>query len=65
MIGVGTNACYIEKIENIELIDDKSKPFMIVNTEWGNFGADGSLNDIMTDVDRQMDKNTLRPGTQV
>lgn len=55
----------MEKIENIELIEDKSKPFMIINTEWGNFGADGTLNHIMTDTDRAMDKNTLRPGSQV
>lgn len=54
----------MEKIEKVELVDDKSKPFMVVNTEWGNFGVDGALNDVMTDVDRDMDKITLRPGTQ-
>lgn len=55
----------MEKIENIEIIADKSKPYMAVNTEWGNFGADGELNDIRTEVDHDMDKETLRPGQQM
>ena len=55
----------MEKIENVELIDDKSEPYMAINTEWANFGADGALNDIRTDVDREMDKATLRPGNHM
>lgn len=63
--GTGTNACYMEKIENVEKYEDKSKPFMIVNTEWGNFGAEGSLNDILTEQDRQLDTMSLRQGTEM
>jgi len=55
----------MEKIENIEMIDDKSKPYMAINTEWGNFGADGALDDILTDVDREMNEITLRPSNQM
>lgn len=63
--GTGTNASYYEKRENIELYNGiPNKPGMIINTEWGNFGADGSLNDIMTEFDRQLDTASLRPGSE-
>lgn len=63
--GTGCNACYVEKIENVELFDgDKSKPYVIVNTEWGNFGANGALDDILTEYDREIDRNSLNPGKQ-
>lgn len=55
----------MEKIENVEYFDDKSKPYMIINTEWGNFGSDGSLNDILTASDRQLDSNSLRSGSEM
>ncbi|XP_065216234.1 hexokinase-like [Planococcus citri] len=65
IIGTGTNACYYEKRENIELYNGKpDKPGMVINTEWGNFGADGSLNDIITEFDRQLDTGSLRPGSE-
>lgn len=64
--GTGCNACYVEKIENVELFDgDKSKPYVIINTEWGNFGADGCLDDILTEYDREIDRNSLNPGKQM
>lgn len=55
----------MEKIENVETFPDKSKPYMIINTEWGNFGSDGSLNDILTECDRQVDAISLRPGKEM
>lgn len=55
----------MEKIENVEIYEDKSKPFMVINTEWGNFGSDGSLNDILTEQDRQLDNASLRQGTEM
>ncbi|KAK7578137.1 hypothetical protein V9T40_010342 [Parthenolecanium corni] len=65
IVGTGCNACYVEKIENVELFDgDKSKPYVIVNTEWGNFGANGALDDILTEYDREIDRNSLNPGKQ-
>ena len=63
--GTGCNACYVEKVENADLFDgDRSKPYVIINTEWGNFGADGTLDDILTEYDRDIDVNSLNPGKQ-
>lgn len=63
--GTGTNASYVEKIENVGTYEDKSKPYMIITTEWGNFGSDGVLNDIWTEIDRQLDNASLRPGSEM
>ena len=36
ILGTGTNACYLEKIKDIETVDlDEQEGHMIVNTEWG------------------------------
>lgn len=64
-LGTGCNACYVEKVENTELFDgDKSKPYVIVNTEWGAFGDDGKLDAIRTKYDRKIDEDSLNPGQQ-
>ncbi|XP_065219169.1 hexokinase type 2 isoform X1 [Planococcus citri] len=66
IVGTGCNACYVEKVENVDLFDgDKSKPYVIINTEWGNFGADGALDDILTEYDREIDEKSLNPGKQI
>ncbi|VVC35408.1 Hypothetical protein CINCED_3A007830 [Cinara cedri] len=65
IVGTGCNACYVEKVENAELFDgDKSKPHVIVNTEWGAFGDDGTMDSIRTKYDREIDENSLNPGQQ-
>jgi hexokinase len=65
IVGTGCNACYVEKIENTELFDgDKSKPHVIVNTEWGAFGDDGKLDAVRTKYDREIDEDSLNPGQQ-
>jgi hexokinase len=38
---------------------------MIINTEWGNFGADGALDFIVTEFDREVDSNTHNKGRQI
>lgn len=64
--GTGCNACYVEKVENVELFEgDKSKPYVIINTEWGNFGANGDLDDVLTEYDRQVDEMSLNRGKQM
>lgn len=66
--GTGTNACYIEKIENVKKWkNDTSKPKQVlINTEWGAFGEKTSLvfngKDIRTFADYQLDKESLHPG---
>ncbi|XP_003242238.1 hexokinase type 2 isoform X1 [Acyrthosiphon pisum] len=65
IIGTGCNACYVEKVENAELFDgDKTKPHVIVNTEWGAFGDDGKLDAVRTKYDREIDEDSLNPGRQ-
>ncbi|KAF0760552.1 hexokinase type 2-like [Aphis craccivora] len=65
IVGTGCNACYVEKVENVELFDgDKIKPHVIVNTEWGAFGDDGKLDAIRTKYDREIDEDSLNPRKQ-
>ncbi|KAL4104931.1 hypothetical protein QTP88_020207 [Uroleucon formosanum] len=65
IVGTGCNACYVEKVENAELFDgDKTKPHVIVNSEWGAFGDDGKLDAIRTKYDREIDEASLNPGQQ-
>merc|ERR1719510_1141642 len=55
IIGTGTNACYLEDIDKVEIIDgqkSKGQKHMIVNTEWGAFGNKGELEYIVTKWDR-------------
>ncbi|XP_029365634.1 hexokinase-2 isoform X1 [Echeneis naucrates] len=64
IVGTGTNACYMEQMRNLELLDgDEGR--MCVNTEWGAFGDDGSLEDLRTDIDRELDAGSLNPGKQL
>lgn len=64
IIGTGTNACYMEDMSNIDLVEgDEGR--MCINTEWGAFGDDGALEDIRTEFDREIDRGSLNPGKQL
>uniref|UniRef100_A0A669EXQ3 Hexokinase-2 n=1 Tax=Oreochromis niloticus TaxID=8128 RepID=A0A669EXQ3_ORENI len=64
IIGTGTNACYMEELRHIDLVEgDEGR--MCVNTEWGAFGDDGRLEDIRTEFDREIDRGSLNPGCQL
>ncbi|XP_031435293.1 hexokinase-1 isoform X2 [Clupea harengus] len=64
IIGTGTNACYMEELRHIELVEgDEGR--MCINTEWGAFGDDGMLEDIRTEFDREIDRGSLNPGKQL
>lgn len=66
IVGTGSNACYVERTENVDLFNGtKSKPYVIINTEWGAFGDDGSLEFIRTVYDREIDENSINPGKQL
>lgn len=63
IVGTGTNACYMEQMRHLEMLDgDEGR--MCVNTEWGAFGDDGALDDLRTDIDREIDAGSLNPGQQ-
>ncbi|TKS70013.1 putative hexokinase HKDC1 [Collichthys lucidus] len=64
IIGTGTNACYMEELRHIDLVEgDEGR--MCVNTEWGGFGDDDSLNDYITEFDRDVDAASNNPGKQI
>ena len=67
IIGTGTNACYLEDIDNVELWDgDSGEPrHVIINTEWGGFGDNGELDFIRTKWDLSVDEGSLNPGAQI
>ncbi|KAJ8385409.1 hypothetical protein AAFF_G00189350 [Aldrovandia affinis] len=61
IIGTGTNACYMEEMKNVKRVEGEDGR-MCINTEWGGFGDDGSLKDILTEFDVEVDRSSLNPG---
>ncbi|XP_063341435.1 hexokinase-2-like [Pelmatolapia mariae] len=64
IIGTGTNACYMEEMKNVKRIEGEDGR-MCINTEWGGFGDDGSLDDILTEFDVEVDKTSINPGVHI
>ncbi|XP_067884273.1 hexokinase-2-like [Heterodontus francisci] len=63
IVGTGCNACYMEEMENVEMVEgDEGR--MCINMEWGAFGDDGCLDDIRTEFDREVDQLSMNPGKQ-
>ncbi|XP_068217429.1 hexokinase type 2 isoform X3 [Palaemon carinicauda] len=67
IVGTGTNACYMEKLEKVELWDGElDEPHqVIINTEWGAFGDNGCLDFIRTEYDNNIDRESINPGRQL
>jgi len=67
ILGTGTNACYMEKLDKVDLWDaDRNEPKQVViNTEWGAFGDNGCIDFLRTHHDKDIDNNSLNPGKQV
>ncbi|KAK4290032.1 hypothetical protein Pmani_037051 [Petrolisthes manimaculis] len=67
IVGTGTNACYMEKLEKVELWDEDrdNPPQVIINTEWGAFGDAGCLDFIRTEYDNNTDRESINPGRQL
>ncbi|CAG0898463.1 unnamed protein product [Darwinula stevensoni] len=71
IIGTGTNACYMEELDNVELVQDlpevneEGPSQMVVNTEWGAFGDNGELEFIRTEYDHEIDRNSINKGRQL
>lgn len=47
-----------------EKMGDNKMEKMCINTEWGGLGDDGSLNDIITPYDTEVDQNSINTGKQ-
>lgn len=67
ILGTGINACYVERLDNVQLWDeDHDDPKQVViNTELGAFGDNGTLEFIRTEYDRTIDQHSLNPGRQL
>ena len=67
IVGTGCNACYLEKLENVELWNGpvEGPPNVVINTEWGAFGERRELENIQTHWDKLIDKLTPNPGKQI
>ncbi|NXK09792.1 HXK3 protein, partial [Herpetotheres cachinnans] len=63
IVGMGTNACYMEEMQNVGTVEGE-QGHMCINMEWGAFGDNGCLDDIFTDFDRLVDEKTNNAGKQ-
>lgn len=63
VLGTGSNACYMEEMQNVEMVEGNQGQ-MCINMEWGAFGDNGCLDDIRTDFDRVVDEYSLNVGKQ-
>ncbi|NXF36007.1 HXK3 protein, partial [Nyctibius bracteatus] len=61
VVGMGTNSCFMAEAQQVEMAEETSGR-MCVNTEWGCFGDDGTLNDILTPYDQNVDQESSNPG---
>ncbi|XP_064487173.1 hexokinase-2-like [Ornithodoros turicata] len=63
ILGTGSNACYLEKLDRIEKWEgercDEESDEVVIDIEWGAFGDNGVLNFIKTDFDKALDENSL------
>uniref|UniRef100_A0A158R5I8 Phosphotransferase n=1 Tax=Syphacia muris TaxID=451379 RepID=A0A158R5I8_9BILA len=70
IVGTGTNACYMEKLDKCEKLkgflgDEYPSNEMIINTEWGGFGDNGELDFLRTEFDHEVDRNSINPRKQL
>ncbi|CAH1796808.1 unnamed protein product [Owenia fusiformis] len=67
ILSKGINACYLEKLENVQCWEgDHNEPkTVIVNTEWGAFGSNGVIDQFRTGFDKELDLNSSNPGHQI
>uniref|UniRef100_A0A6I8NAR5 Hexokinase-2 n=1 Tax=Ornithorhynchus anatinus TaxID=9258 RepID=A0A6I8NAR5_ORNAN len=64
IVGTGSNACYMEELRHVELVEgDEGR--MCINMEWGAFGDNGELGDFRTEFDQEIDAASLNPGKQL
>ncbi|XP_012577936.1 PREDICTED: hexokinase-3 isoform X2 [Condylura cristata] len=63
IVGTGTNACYMEELQNVAGVAGDSG-HMCINMEWGAFGDDGSLDTLSTCFDARVDEASINPGKQ-
>ncbi|XP_073211230.1 hexokinase-3 isoform X11 [Lepidochelys kempii] len=63
IVDAGTNSCFMEEARCVEVVEENLGRMGVV-TEWGSFGDDGTLNDMLSPYDRLVDETSLNPGKQ-
>lgn len=65
IIGTGSNACYIERVDRMEKWEGTHGDIkeVVVDIEWGAFGDNGVLDFMKTEYDQMLDKNSLLVGS--
>ncbi|NXG53751.1 HXK3 protein, partial [Psilopogon haemacephalus] len=61
VVDKGINCCFMAEAQLVEMVEETSGQTCI-NTEWGCFGDDGTLSDILTPYDERVDRESSRPG---
>ncbi len=67
IVGTGSNACYVEKLENVEKwpFNYSDPKQVVINTEFGAFGDNNVLDFSRTIWDRALDFESVNPGKQI
>jgi hexokinase len=67
ILGTGSNACYVENLDNVKTwTEDRNDPKQVlINMEWGAFGDNGCLNFLRTEYDIEVDKTSLNQNKQM
>jgi len=66
ILGTGTNACYMEKLDKVLTWTGKNDhKEVIINCEWGAFGDKGEIEFVRTAIDVEIDQHSLNPGKQL
>ncbi|KRX41703.1 Hexokinase, partial [Trichinella murrelli] len=65
----GCNSAYLEKVSNIKKLDaakyDYHHEYMVIDTEWEEFGRNGELDMIKTTYDKDIDQHSVHKGKQI
>ncbi|NWZ24206.1 HXK2 protein, partial [Asarcornis scutulata] len=61
VMGTGTNSCFMAEARLVEVVEENNGR-MCVNSEWGCFGDDGALSDVLTPYDHRVDQASSNPG---
>lgn len=61
ILGTGSNGCYMERAARVSHWEASHERVhdVCVDVEWGAFGDNGCIDFIKTDIDREVDANSL------
>jgi len=67
ILGTGTNACYVERLDKVlTWKGDRNPPNQVlINMEWGAFGDKNELDFILTEFDKEIDNKSLNRTEQL